>query len=116
MNAPQMPYDPPLRDGKSYRQIAHLAENILAFVAVDALLDSHGFHVPQMRAADLDAGFLILENLGTEGVRAASVNLLRNAMRPPDVFWRICMALPGQTMHRWRGIPTTSLLALTAMR
>ncbi|MBR7653254.1 tRNA (adenosine(37)-N6)-threonylcarbamoyltransferase complex ATPase subunit type 1 TsaE [Brucella oryzae] len=69
MNAPQMPYDPPLRDGKSYRQIAHLAENILAFVAIDALLDRHGFHVPQMRAADLDAGFLILENLGTEGVR-----------------------------------------------
>jgi aminoglycoside/choline kinase family phosphotransferase len=72
MNAPQMPYDPPLRDGKTYRQIAHLAENILAFAAVDALLDSHGFRVPQMRAADLDAGFLILENLGTEGVRAAS--------------------------------------------
>lgn len=72
MNAPQMPYDPPLRDGKTYRQIAHLAENILAFAAADALLDSHGFRVPQMRAADLDAGFLILENLGTEGVRAAS--------------------------------------------
>ncbi len=30
------------------------------------------------------------------------VNLLRNAMRPPDVFWRICMALAGQTMHLWR--------------
>ncbi len=72
MNAPQMPYDPPLRNGKSYRQIAHLAENILAFAAIDGLLAWHGFRVPQMRAADLDSGFLVLENLGTEGVRAAS--------------------------------------------
>ncbi|MFQ0814986.1 tRNA threonylcarbamoyladenosine biosynthesis protein TsaE [Brucella anthropi] len=72
MNAPQMPYDPPLRDGKSYRQIAHLAENIFAFAAMDGLLAGQGFRVPQMRAADLDAGFLILENLGTEGVRAVS--------------------------------------------
>ncbi|EEZ31947.1 conserved hypothetical protein [Brucella sp. NF 2653] len=72
MNAPQMPYDPPLRDGKSYRQIAHLAENILAFAAIDGLLAEQGFRVPQMRGSDLDAGFLILENLGTEGVRAAS--------------------------------------------
>lgn len=69
MNAPQMPYDPPLRNGKSYRQIAHLAENILAFAAIDGLLARHGFRVPQMRAADLEAGFLVLENLGAEGIR-----------------------------------------------
>lgn len=72
MNAPQMPYDPPMSDGKSYRQIAHLAENIQAFVAIDGLLGQSGFRVPQMRGADLDAGFLILENLGTEGIRATS--------------------------------------------
>lgn len=72
MNAPAMPYDPPLRNGKSYRQLAHIAENIQAFVAIDGLLAKHGFRAPQMRAMDIDAGLLILENLGTEGVRAAS--------------------------------------------
>lgn len=72
MNAPAMPYDPPLRDGKSYRQLAHIAENIQAFVAIDGLLASHGLRVPQMRAVDIDAGLLILENLGLEGIRAAS--------------------------------------------
>ncbi|MEJ5020712.1 tRNA (adenosine(37)-N6)-threonylcarbamoyltransferase complex ATPase subunit type 1 TsaE [Ochrobactrum vermis] len=72
MNAPAMSYDPPLRNGKSYRQLAHIAENIQAFVAIDGLLAKHGFRVPQMRAVDIDAGLLILENLGTEGVRAAS--------------------------------------------
>ncbi len=72
MNAPAMSYDPPLRNGKSYRQLAHIAENIQAFVAIDGLLAKHGFRAPQMRAMDIDAGLLILENLGTEGVRAAS--------------------------------------------
>ena len=72
MNAPAMPYDPPLRDGKSYRQLAHIAENIQAFVAIDGLLASHGLRVPQMRAVDIDAGLLILENLGLEGIRASS--------------------------------------------
>lgn len=72
MNAPAMPYDPPLHNGKSYRQLAHIAENIQAFVAIDGLLASHGLRVPQMRAVDIDAGLLILENLGSEGIRAAS--------------------------------------------
>ncbi|WP_343313099.1 tRNA (adenosine(37)-N6)-threonylcarbamoyltransferase complex ATPase subunit type 1 TsaE [Brucella sp. BE17] len=77
MNAPQMPYDPPLRNGKSYRQIAHLAENILAFAVIDGLLATHGFRVPEMRAADFDTGFLILENLGTTGIRAQSGEPIR---------------------------------------
>ncbi|PWL19528.1 tRNA (adenosine(37)-N6)-threonylcarbamoyltransferase complex ATPase subunit type 1 TsaE [Falsochrobactrum shanghaiense] len=72
MNAPALPYDPPLRNGKSYRQIAHIAENIQAFVAIGRLLESRGFRVPQMRAMDLDAGFLVLEDLGRQGVRAPS--------------------------------------------
>jgi len=72
MNAPAMPYDPPLRNGKSYRQLAHIAENIQAFVAIDGLLAAHGLRVPQMRAVDIDAGLLILENLGLEGIRAQS--------------------------------------------
>ncbi|MFD1200141.1 tRNA (adenosine(37)-N6)-threonylcarbamoyltransferase complex ATPase subunit type 1 TsaE [Brucella gallinifaecis] len=72
MNAPSMPDDPPLRNGKSYRQLAHIAENIQAFVAIDNLLAQHGLHVPEIRALDIDAGLLILENLGTEGIRAPS--------------------------------------------
>src|SRR5690606_40617477 len=72
MNAPALPYDPPLKNGKSYRQIAHIAENIRAFVAIGTLLESHGFRVPQMRAMDLDAGLLVLEDLGRQGVRAPS--------------------------------------------
>lgn len=72
MNAPALPYDPPLKNGKSYRQIAHIAENIRAFIAIGTLLESRGFRVPKMRAWDMDMGFLVLEDFGTEGVRAAS--------------------------------------------
>lgn len=68
MIAPAMPYDPPLRDGKSYRQVAHLAENAQAFAAMDGLIGQHGFRVPEIRARDLDQGFLLLENFGTQGL------------------------------------------------
>ncbi|MBX8825673.1 tRNA (adenosine(37)-N6)-threonylcarbamoyltransferase complex ATPase subunit type 1 TsaE [Ochrobactrum sp. SFR4] len=68
MNAPAMPYDPPVKDGRPYRQIAHLAENMDAFVAMSRLLSEKGFRVPEMRAINLDRGFLLMEHLGTEGV------------------------------------------------
>lgn len=68
MNAPTMPYDPPVKDGRPYRQIAHLAENMDAFVAMNRLLREKGFRVPEMRAINLDRGFLLMEHLGTEGI------------------------------------------------
>lgn len=68
MDAPQMPFDPQLRDGKSYRQIAHLAENCIPFSALAKLIKAKGFCVPVIEAEDLDQGFLLLEHLGCEGV------------------------------------------------
>lgn len=68
MNAPSMPYDPPVKHGRSYRQIAHLAENCDAFVALNKVLELKGFRVPQLRAVNLDRGFVLMEHLGCEGV------------------------------------------------
>ena len=34
MNSPQRPDGPPVRDGKPYSAIAHLAENVTPFVAM----------------------------------------------------------------------------------
>lgn len=64
MNAPRQPDGPPIRDGKPYSQIAHLAESVLPFVAIDETLRARGFCAPQIRAADLDAGLLLIEDLG----------------------------------------------------
>lgn len=68
MNSPYNPGGPVLRDGKTYMQIAHLSQSVTAFVALDGLLASRGFTVPKIAAQDLENGFLILENLGSEGV------------------------------------------------
>lgn len=68
MNAPRRSIGPPVRDGKPYGQIAHLAEWVGPFVAIDGLLRGHGFAAPAILAADLDEGFLVVENLGREGI------------------------------------------------
>ena len=68
MNAPAQPDGPPVRDGKPYSRIAHLAEDVSAFVAVGRLLAQAGMRVPALHAADLEAGLLVLENLGPHGI------------------------------------------------
>lgn len=68
MNAPRQPDGPPIRDGKPYSRIAHLAESVAPFVAIDRLLRERGFQAPEIVAADLDQGFLLIEHLGSEGV------------------------------------------------
>ncbi|MEL6967049.1 MAG: tRNA (adenosine(37)-N6)-threonylcarbamoyltransferase complex ATPase subunit type 1 TsaE [Pseudomonadota bacterium] len=64
MNAPAQADGPPLRDGKPYSKLAHLAEDIRPFIAISGLLESRGFRVPQCLAADLDAGLLLTSHLG----------------------------------------------------
>lgn len=64
MDAPKMPDGPPVRDGKAYSAIAHLAEDVSAFVAVGHALREAGFSAPEIIAHDMKRGFLILEDLG----------------------------------------------------
>jgi hypothetical protein len=64
MDAPPQPDGPPVRDGKSYSQIACLAEDMVRpFVAVGAVLRAAGLSAPDVLAADLDAGLLLVEDL-----------------------------------------------------
>lgn len=66
MNSPRLVLGPPVRDGKPYALIAHTAQSVAAFVAIDRELAARGVSVPQIFAADLDRGFLLLGHLGTE--------------------------------------------------
>ncbi len=68
MNAPRMPDGPPIRDGKPYSRIAHLAEDVSAFVGVAQILEKLDMCVPKIHAADLDAGLLLIEDLGEDGI------------------------------------------------
>lgn len=64
MDAPKTPDGPPVRDGLPYSQIAHLAEDVRAFVAISGWLRANGFSAPDIPAADLQQGLLLVEHLG----------------------------------------------------
>lgn len=68
MNAPALPDGPPIKDGKPYSKIAHLAEDVKAFIAIDELIRSKHFCAPKIKAQDLDGGLLLIEHLGAEGI------------------------------------------------
>jgi tRNA threonylcarbamoyl adenosine modification protein YjeE len=67
MNAPRQPDGPPIRGGKPYSQIAHLAESVTPFVAIAKALKSQDIAVPDIYSRDLDAGMLLIEHLGHTG-------------------------------------------------
>ncbi len=66
MNAARRPDGPSVRDGKPYSAIAHLAEDVTPFVAMADGLRAQGFSAPEIYAADLQRGFLLLEDFGSE--------------------------------------------------
>ena len=68
MNAPKMPDGPPIRDGLPYSRIAHLAESVTPFVAIDMALIEAGFCAPQIHGQDLDHGLLLIEDLGRDTI------------------------------------------------
>ncbi len=68
MNSPRRPDGPPVRDGKPYSAIAHLADSVVPFVAVANGLRQYGLSTPAIHHADLDHGLLLIEDLGDERV------------------------------------------------
>ncbi|MFZ0066904.1 MAG: tRNA (adenosine(37)-N6)-threonylcarbamoyltransferase complex ATPase subunit type 1 TsaE [Pseudolabrys sp.] len=66
MNSPKRPDGPPVRGGKPYSAIAHLAENVTPFVAMALALRGRGFSAPAIFAADRESGLLLIEDLGDE--------------------------------------------------
>ncbi|NSX91998.1 tRNA (adenosine(37)-N6)-threonylcarbamoyltransferase complex ATPase subunit type 1 TsaE [Agrobacterium tumefaciens] len=59
-----------IADGKTYAEIAHLAQDARSFVAIGNYLRNSGFRAPEILAADIDQGILLLEDLGRDGVLA----------------------------------------------
>jgi tRNA threonylcarbamoyl adenosine modification protein YjeE len=103
MDAPRMPDGPPIANGLPYSRIAHLAEDVRPFVAIDHALAAAGVTVPTIHAADLDAGLLLLEDLGdlTFG-RALETGV------PQQRLWSAAVDL----LIRLRRSPLPSLLLL----
>lgn len=72
MNSPRRPDGPPVKHGKPYSAIAHLAEDVTPFVAIARALHEKGFSTPAIYAADLAEGFIVLEDLGANAVVAGN--------------------------------------------
>ncbi len=66
MIAPSRPDGPPVRFGKPYSGVAHLAENLRPYVALSAALRGAGFSAPEVLAQDAQTGFAVIEDLGSE--------------------------------------------------
>ena len=64
MDMPARPDGPPVKYGKPYSAIAHLAEDIRAVIAINAVLCERGYSAPKTEAYDLTQGFAVLEDLG----------------------------------------------------
>jgi aminoglycoside/choline kinase family phosphotransferase len=72
MNSPRRPDGPPLRDGKPYSAIVHLAEDVTPFVALAKGLVERGLSAPRILAADREAGLLLLEDFGNDFIAAGT--------------------------------------------
>ena len=68
MNAPRRPDGPPVRDGRPYSAIAHLAEDIVPYIALAAGLRRIDLSAPEILHADLDDGLILMEDLGDEHI------------------------------------------------
>lgn len=127
MDWPAQPDGPPIRDGLSYSRIAHIAEDVRAFLAVQGVAAAHGIAVPRMAAFDIEAGLIVLEDFGDdvfgrmilEG--AAQEPLLDAALQVLEVARRIrplnwdqplngIVYTPAFYDHRAFGIETELLL------
>lgn len=71
MDHPEKPDLSPVVNGRSYRQTARITWTVTPFVAVAKALKSHGFAAPGILAEDLDAGILLMENLGDGKITGA---------------------------------------------
>ena len=68
MISPPRPDGPPVKFGKPYSAIAHLAEDIRPFIAMAEALRAQGYSAPDIFASDIKGGLAILEDFGTQTV------------------------------------------------
>ncbi len=120
MDMPARADGPPVRDGKSYSQLVHLAENCRSVIAVNGELLRRGYSAPGILASDADAGLVLIEDLGdrvygrliadkediSEPMLAATMLLADMAARS----WPNEVPLPGGGSHRLMPYDSEALL------
>jgi tRNA threonylcarbamoyl adenosine modification protein YjeE len=108
MNAPASIEGPPIHGGRSYDAVAHRALDVRPFLAIGEELRRGGVRVPQIYAAEMGEGLLLLEDLGGESVLDASGRpILERYEAAIDLLvhmhgrsWPAEATLPGRGVHR----------------
>ncbi|MDX2289264.1 MAG: tRNA (adenosine(37)-N6)-threonylcarbamoyltransferase complex ATPase subunit type 1 TsaE [Hyphomicrobiaceae bacterium] len=101
MDWPRQADGPPIADGRPYSRIAHLAEDVSAFVAVAGHLVRHGICAPEIISTDLASGILVLTDLGE-----ATFGRALQAGQPQDALWGAAV----DVLVAARAIPVTEPL------
>lgn len=117
MISPPRPDGPVLRAGKSYSALAHLAEDINAFVAIDRGLRALDLSAPTILALDRKVGVALLEDFGPESITDAKGPVLERYAEAVAVLARLHGAelpetIPVDTEDSYT-IPPFDLDALT---
>ena len=108
MDMPQKPDGPPIKDGKPYSSIAHLAEGIASVVKVNQQLKAEGYSAPNIMASDVDHGLAIIENLGT----AVFATMMRQGMNMREPLQTAVALLADMATKTWpTSIPTYDIEA-----
>lgn len=103
MDSPAQGDGPAVHDGLPYSRIAHLAENVTPFVAISNALTARSVSAPQILAADLARGILLIEDFG-DAVFGAAVK----AGADQAALWRNAT----DTLLALRADPPASTLAV----
>lgn len=120
MNSPALYAERELGAELSYSEIVHLAQDVRPFVAIGRELTRRGYGAPVIYASDLDQGFLLLEDLGDDGVlengapdpqRYEEATRLLAKMHGED--WPLEVPLDGGETYRIPDFTRSAMLAET---
>ncbi len=104
MDMPQRPDGPPVKYGKPYSQVAHLAENITAVIAINNHLVDLGYSAPRIIACDEVAGLALIEPLGDRVY--GRMMLAGEDMREPML--QAAGLLAEMAVHEWPTRPVAT--------
>src|SRR5690606_40713973 len=108
MDWPSGPDAPVMPGRAAYSRIAHLAEDVRAFVAVGEYLRGLVLSAPEIYAADIAQGLLLLEDLGDDVYGTLIEQGAGPAGEPLDDLYRAGI----ETLLRLQSAPAPAALAV----
>ena len=97
MDMPQRPDGPPVKNGKPYSAVAHLAEGIESVVRVNQVLLAHGYSAPVVEVSDIANGLAMIENLGS----SVFANMMRSGVSMQEPMQTATDLLADMATKNW---------------